>query len=201
MARAKANDHFEKRNNILAQASTLFVAEGFSRASMTQLAKACDISKSNLYHYYTDKESILFELLDEHMDELLDSIRDVSRQAEQSNANRLQALISGLLHNYQNADHKHRILLNDLQVLPQEQQDIIRFKEREIVQYFKNAILLAHPQYAGNPRLLSAAAMSVLGAINWAFTWFRADKGLGVDDYADFLANTFAQGFNHYDGQ
>ena len=75
MARAKAVDYDEKRSNILNKASELFTAEGFSRASMTQLARACDISKANLYHYYTDKESILFHILNDHMDEILAALR------------------------------------------------------------------------------------------------------------------------------
>ncbi len=194
MARAIANDHHQKKANILQQASTLFVAEGFSRVSMAQLAEACDISKSSLYHYYRDKESILFNLLDSHMDEIL----SVLQQTASSNSSaQLDHLINALLTLYRDADHKHRVLLNDLQVLPQTQQDTIRQKERLIVQFFKHAILLEYPDYLSRPQLLSAAAMTVLGAINWSFTWFKPDKGLTVADYADFIANIFRSGLPH----
>lgn len=197
MARARATDHDEKKAHILNHASTLFVAEGFSRASMTQLAQACDISKSNLYHYYRDKEAILFSLLDEHMDEILAALqRGAQQNGEKSE---LEHLVCALLELYQDADHKHRVLLNDLQILPQEQQSIIRGKERLIVQYFKHAILMQYPSYAARPQMLSAAAMTLLGSINWSFTWFKGDKGLTVEDYAKFIANTYEQGLGHYE--
>ncbi len=195
MARAIANDHHEKKANILQQASALFVAEGFSRASMTQLAEACQISKSNLYHYYLDKESILFSLLDEHMNEILTVLQQT---VQKNNAKtQLENLIKTLLELYRDADNKHRVLLNDLQVLPQDKQAIIRQKERLIVQFFKHAILLDYPDYATRPQLLSVAAMSLLGSINWSFTWFKPGKGLGVEEYAAFLANTYRNGLKH----
>lgn len=195
MARARATDHHEKKANILSQASNLFVAEGFSRASMTQLAAACEISKSNLYHYYRDKEAILFSLLDEHMDEILSTLQHSVKQSETHS--QLRQLVSGLLTLYRDADNKHRVLLNDMKVLPAEKQEAIREKERLIVQYFKHAILLQYPRYATQPQLLSAAAMTLLGSINWSFTWFKSDKGLTVEDYADFLANTYQHGLGY----
>lgn len=194
MARTIANDHHEKKTNILQQASTLFVAEGFSRASMSQLAEACDISKSNLYHYYRDKESILFSLLDSHMDEILSALQQTANNHPKA---QLDHLIIALLELYRDADHKHRVLLNDLQVLPKEQQDTIRQKERLIVQFFKHAILLEYPDYLSQPQLLSAGAMTILGAINWSFTWFKPDKGLTVADYAHFVAGTFREGLSY----
>ncbi|MDO4775943.1 MAG: TetR/AcrR family transcriptional regulator [Cardiobacteriaceae bacterium] len=195
MARAKAVDHDEKRSNILNKASELFTAEGFSRASMTQLAQACEISKANLYHYYSDKESILFHILDEHMDEILATLRQSFEKSPPDE--RLYRLILSLLTLYQNADHKHRILLNDLQILPEEKQQTIRGKEREIVQFFKNAILLKYPQHGSNPKLLAATAMTILGAINWSFTWFKPGKGFSVEQYARFLTRTFEEGIGH----
>lgn len=195
MARSKAVDHHEKRSNILNNASGLFIAEGFSRASMTQLAQACEISKANLYHYYPDKESILFHILDDHMDEILSALR--KSFANSPETERLRCLISTLLLLYQNADHKHRILLNDLQILPEEKQQLIRNKEREIVQIFKNAILLQYPHHGSHPKILAAAAMVILGAINWSFTWFKPDKGLSIEQYAHFLSRTFEEGIGH----
>lgn len=197
MARIRAHDHDDKKAHILGHASTLFVADGFSRATMTQLAEACEISKSNLYHYYRDKESILFSLLDEHMDEILATLQQAVSQGSDTQKG-LERLIAALLELYQDADHKHRVLLNDLQVLPMEKQEVIKDKERLIVQYFKHAILLQYPSYATNPQMLSAAAMTLLGAINWSFTWFKPNQGLTVGGYARFLSLTYQQGLGHY---
>ena len=44
--------------DILAQAAKLFASEGFSGASMQDLATAVGISKASLYHFFKDKEEI-----------------------------------------------------------------------------------------------------------------------------------------------
>ncbi|MEP1496455.1 helix-turn-helix domain-containing protein, partial [Pseudophaeobacter sp.] len=64
MARTIAKDHDEKRAQILKSAAKVFAEAGYDRASMTQLARQCGISKANIYHYYDSKEAVLFGLLD-----------------------------------------------------------------------------------------------------------------------------------------
>ena len=50
MARTIAKDHDQKRALILSASARLFAEEGYDRASMTQIARACGISKANIYH-------------------------------------------------------------------------------------------------------------------------------------------------------
>ncbi|MEP5152247.1 TetR family transcriptional regulator, partial [Planktotalea sp.] len=50
MARPIAKDHDAKRAHILCEAAVVFARDGIARASMAQVAKACGISKANIYH-------------------------------------------------------------------------------------------------------------------------------------------------------
>ena len=63
MARTIAKDHDAKRAHILKTAARVFAEEGFARASMNQLARACGISKANIYHYYDSKDALHFDIL------------------------------------------------------------------------------------------------------------------------------------------
>ena len=71
MARTQAHDYQDKRDAIMAAAARLFGASGFAGTSMSELAKACHMSKSLLYHYYTAKEDILRDVTGQHMRELM----------------------------------------------------------------------------------------------------------------------------------
>jgi TetR/AcrR family transcriptional regulator, repressor for uid operon len=51
--------HEEKRLEILAAAETCFVRKGFRGASIADICVAAGISPGHLYHYFTDKESIV----------------------------------------------------------------------------------------------------------------------------------------------
>lgn len=50
----------QKRNAILAAASSIFLEQGYERTSMSEVAKRAGGSKATLYNYYPSKES-LFE--------------------------------------------------------------------------------------------------------------------------------------------
>ena len=62
MARTQAKDYLDKRRRILDAATVLFADKGFHATSVSDIAKACDTSKSRLYHYFTAKEQLLYEI-------------------------------------------------------------------------------------------------------------------------------------------
>lgn len=74
MARSRANDYDNKRQAILDRSAELFSAHGYDRASMNKIAEACGVSKANLYHYYKDKEGLLFDVIRFHLEELLEVV-------------------------------------------------------------------------------------------------------------------------------
>jgi len=67
MARTVAKDYTAKRQQILKVAAKIFAQEGYDRASVSQVAQACSISKANIYHYYGSKEDILLDILDSYL--------------------------------------------------------------------------------------------------------------------------------------
>jgi AcrR family transcriptional regulator len=51
--------HARTRDRILDAARSLFASEGFHAASMNDVAKACELTKASLYHYFESKQAIL----------------------------------------------------------------------------------------------------------------------------------------------
>ncbi|MBW6507762.1 MAG: TetR/AcrR family transcriptional regulator [Rhodobacteraceae bacterium] len=71
MAR-KSGSHSEITGpRIRAEAQRLFARHGFAAVSMRQIAAAVGLQAGALYLYTPDKESLLFDLLKGHMDDLL----------------------------------------------------------------------------------------------------------------------------------
>lgn len=48
---------------ILSEAEQMFAAHGFKGVSLSELAKACDISKPALYYYFRDKQELYAQVL------------------------------------------------------------------------------------------------------------------------------------------
>lgn len=194
MARLRAKDYDDKRTAILEHAATLFATDGFAAASLSRLAAACATSKASLYHYYQSKEAILFDILDGHIRLLLEIVDAAARAQAADARSRLKAMVRALIGAYDQADHEHRVLLNEITRLAPDQQDQIRQMERAIVARFAEAISAAIPEMAGHERWRTPATMSLLGMLNWHYTWFRRDGWLSREAYADFACALFLDG-------
>jgi len=49
---------------------------------VAELARSCGISKALLYHYYRDKEQLLFDIADRYLDSLLAIVAGVEAQPQ-----------------------------------------------------------------------------------------------------------------------
>ncbi|GAA6191579.1 TetR/AcrR family transcriptional regulator [Phaeobacter sp. NW0010-22] len=185
MARTIAKDHDQKRAQILKSAARVFAREGFDRASMTQLARECGISKANIYHYYDSKDAILYDILEIYLRELRDLICGI--QIEGLNAEeRLHKVIAEILLAYQGVDDEHRVQTSGMSALPEEQQKVLRGYQRDMVEFLNGIIAEIAPDVFGNNAdKLRAATMSVFGMLNWYYMW---NAGAGPDAREDYAA-------------
>lgn len=55
--------HKDQRMRLLSHARRLIANQGFKETSMSQIAKACKVTKAGLYHYFESKEAILLAIL------------------------------------------------------------------------------------------------------------------------------------------
>lgn len=193
MARIRAEDYDDKRRAILDEAAKLFAEHGFARTSISMISDACGGSKAWVYHYYQSKDAILFDLLDRHIRLLLETVRTAGRGIDDPEA-RLLALIKALLAAYRDADDTHKIQLNEMAVLAPAQQHELKEMERAIVAVFADNLLAINPALRRRPELVKPATMSLLGSLNWSYTWFRADGPMSGEEYGELVARIFVDG-------
>jgi len=184
MARPRASDHDDKRRAILEQSAKLFARHGYDRASLSILAEACGMSKALLYHYYTDKAALLFDIIRTHLEYLLAVTEIPERLQAQDPRSRLQHLAATLLEAYHQADSKHHVQINQLQYLPQPQQATLKAMQRQLVDRFSAAIAPCLPRGAGHDALLKPLTMSLFGMLNWNHLWFREGGPMTRRGYA-----------------
>ena len=194
MARTIAKDHDRKREQILKAAALVFATEGFDRASMTQLARECGISKANIYHYYDGKHAILFDILDSYLKALRDRIVGID-VAGLNPQQRLLRTVSEILLAYQGADHEHQVQISGMSALGDAQQKLLRGYQRDMVNYVSDTIRANAPEVFGdNAGKLRATTMSVFGMLNWYYMWNTGAGSQARDDYAQLVSNMTLHG-------
>lgn len=192
MARGKSPTFELQREAILQEAARLFADKGFHNASMAELAAACGVSKPLLYHYYRDKEHILFDIADSYMDRLLAIVAGVEVQ-ELDAEPQLAALVTRFMEEYEHSQSQHVVLVQDVKFLKAEQAEHVVGKQRAVVSAFAAAIERVEPGLKKR-KLDKPVAMILFGMINWTFTWLSADGRLTYADMAPVVTTILLNG-------
>ncbi|WP_170340282.1 TetR/AcrR family transcriptional regulator [Ruegeria arenilitoris] len=194
MARTIAKDHDQKRAQILKSAARVFAREGFDRASMTQLARECGISKANIYHYYDSKDAILFDILETYLRELRDLICGLEMDGL-SPPEKLHRVVAEILLAYQGVDDEHRVQTSGMSALPEDQQRLLRGYQRDMVNFLSGILSEVAPDvFQGDGAKLRSATMSVFGMLNWYYMWNSGADAQARRDYAALVSNLTLSG-------
>ena len=87
MARTAGSHSALTAPRIREAAQTLFAQHGYAAVSMRQIAAEVGVQVGALYNYTSDKQSLLFDLMSSHLDDLLSA-----RAEDQTEADPVQAL-------------------------------------------------------------------------------------------------------------
>lgn len=189
MARTIAKDHEEKRLAILHSAADFFAENGFDRSSMSQLAKACGVSKALIYHYYDSKDSLLYDIVHNHLNELLTVVQAVDQSGDDKEEI-LRQFIRAVLLAYRDADAQHQVQAVAMETLPDAQRAVLADLQKQMVKMVADALRALTPEvYDATPEKLTPVTMSLFGMLNWFYMWHRKGKGMSREDYADLVAD------------
>jgi len=220
MARPRANTYDEQRTQILRSAAELFARRGYTAATMHELATAIGISKPSLYHYFSDKQSLLEEIARAHVGRLeslaartpvpeiagrgAGSDHPVTRTGRQPMADqahpaiasadeaRLRSLIADFMRAYAHAQNEHRVLTEDMKFLDQHARSAVLAGQRAVARAFSEAIAACRPDLPASQH--KPLAMLLFGMINWTFTWLRPDGPLSHEAVGVIVADLFFGG-------
>jgi AcrR family transcriptional regulator len=193
MARTRASDYDRKRQGILSRSAILFAEHGFTGTSITMIAEACGVSKALMYHYYSSKDAVLFDLLQDHLQDLVTVVEAAAQSGGQAEE-KLFAISAALLEAYRGADAEHQVQISSLKLLPPAQQEILKEMERRLVAIVSDAIAAAIPSVTKKRQLLKPLTMSLFGMLNWHYLWFRDGKGITREKYARMVTGLILSG-------
>ena len=193
MARTRANDYDKKRQGILSRSAALFAEHGYTGTSITMIAEACGVSKALMYHYYSSKDAVLFDLLQDHLQNLVAVVEGAAQSAGKPEE-KLFAISAALLEAYRGADAEHQVQISSLKLLPPAQQESLKEMERKLVVIVSDAIADAIPHAAKKRHLLKPLTMSLFGMLNWHYLWFRDGKGITREKYARMVTSLILSG-------
>lgn len=184
MARTQAADYEERREAIVERAAELFAQRGFLGASVSDIARACNTSKSLLYHYYPSKEDVLYAVMASHIDRLVEDVESVESGPGGADEH-LRRLLHLFMEHYVGAASRQKVLLNELDNLPDDKRTSIVARQRRLVDAVQKLLVEADPSLAGDKARARARTMLLFGMINWTGNWYDPSGAVKPGEIAE----------------
>jgi TetR/AcrR family transcriptional regulator len=192
MARPRSAGYDDQRELILARAAELFAAQGYPGTSMNEVAAACGLSKPAVYHYFADKQALLAQIAQGHVDRLAEVVQQVKGLGLPPREH-LATLIARFVLAYADAQHAHRVLTEDVKFLAPEPRQRVLNTERRVVRAFAERVAALRPELDA-AHLATPLTMLLFGMINWMFTWMKPGGRLDHAALAPVVVDLFLGG-------
>lgn len=183
----------EKSNEICRIAAALFNERGYVSASLSDIARAANITKAGIYHYFSTKEELLFVILYQYMDKML---KELKKKIDLCNSPEEKIRVFAQLHIYNYRDNlvETHVLLRERRNLTPEFLCLIKDQEKEyeaILAHLIESLMKKRKRYCGNIKLMTYC---LLGMFNWPFTWFNPRGKWSADDLSESIYKIFLGG-------
>ena len=168
----------KKLDELLMKAASLIARKGFEATSMRDLAKAIDASLAGLYHYFSSKEDLLFQLQYRTFGSLLEQQQAVAAEPG-TPEERFARLITGHLQFY--ARHRNELKactfeLESLTGKPYETVEAIRRRYYRLMTSVVADVIGGPSSNGKETRKSRHTTLFIFGMLNWIFMWYEPSR-------------------------
>jgi len=184
-----------RRSELTRAAARLFAERGYHGTSIGDLAEALGVQKASLYHHFASKQDLLYETMRSGADAFhagLDTVPDDLRVAD-----RIRLAMRAHLRVVADQLDVATVFVREWRYLDGERRDEIVAERRRYDERFR--ALFREGRELGELRTDlddAAAALLVLSALNWAYTWLTPERD--TDELADRFHGLLLDGVRGY---
>lgn len=192
MPRVRSDDYEAKAQAIMDCAAALFAKEGYPSAKMQDVAKACGATKSMLYHYFPSKDDLLFAMLVEHLERVIQGVEEAIA-ASGTPRDRLAALVQAYTQKSTVSRRRHMVAMQDVKHLPRARQAPLIELQRQLVARVTELLRTLNPGLPAHA--YKPYAMMLIGMLNWTDMWYRPSGPMKPQELCDRMSRLFLKGF------
>jgi len=173
----------DSRQDILRTAARLFQQRGYDATSMNDVAAALKLSKGGLYHHFQSKDEMLFHIMNHALDITDERVVKVVRGI-QGPEERLRTLIKLHIEVVLSVrDREVTVMLHENHPLPPSLRKQINQRKKDYIHFVEGLIAdVQRLKGSKGPVTARAAALSLLGMINWIYQWYKPEGRLQAQD-------------------
>ena len=183
----------DRKKEIIKTATVLFYEQGYDNTPTRELARAADLSNAGIYYHFKDKEDILFHILFDSVNRLLEALNAAIKPDNDPEQN-LRQIIENLLSMVLESRMEIGLLIKESERLNLEQIKIINEKKNNALYLVKNEI--SKLQEMGRLKSINTniAAFSIIAMTNWSYYWYNPGGPLSIPEVAAEMVKHFFAG-------
>lgn len=158
----------------------LFARHGYAAVSMRQIAGQVGVQAGALYNYTPDKQSLLFRLMQDHMQELLAAYEGLEPQADALGA--LRQFVGFHIRFHMQRPDEVFIAYMELRNLTPENFAEIEKLRRRYEDALQSILLGGQKNGLFSVQDAKIATLAVIAMLNGVMTWYRAGGRLSLDE-------------------
>lgn len=192
MPRVRSDDYEAKAEAIMDSAAALFAKEGYPAAKMQDVAKACGATKSMLYHYFPTKDDLLFAMLREHLQRLIQAMQEATASSS-SPRERLKLMVEVYTQKSSQSRRRHMVAMNDMKFLSRAKQAPLIELQRQLTELVTQLLRDLNPKLPDE--VYKPYTMMLVGMLNWTDFWYKPSGAVKPQELCDRMTRLFLKGF------
>ena len=181
------------RENILAAAIQLFAEYGYHAAPLRDIARIAGIQAASIYHHYPNKQSLLIEIMETHMQRLNTALEHILKEYDDPQQ-RLHAAIANHIRLHTNYKNEFFIIDTEIRALEGEERTYIL----SLRDAYENLIqtILKDGMERGIFRHsdVKVASYAIIAMCTEVAAWLRPDGRLSVQQVITIYSQIITQG-------
>ncbi len=187
----------ERLNRILAAATGAIARVGYERASMRSIGKAAGVSLAGLYHYFENKEKMLFLIQFRTFSSLLNNLREKLHGVEDP-TEQLRVMVRAHLGYFAANMDALKVCSHELDSLSGDAYEQTRRIRRDYFDLTRSIVdRIVEGQDVYESLNIHVATMALFGTLNWLYRWYNPKRGPSVNAVANQIADQVLNGVLH----
>jgi AcrR family transcriptional regulator len=180
-----------KMSKIGNAAVKLFNERGYLETTIDEISLAAKMSKGGIYHYFLTKSEILFFILNNFMDLLLEGLEEKLDGVE-GDLEKIKFLIYRHIEYYTKYPSVSKTLLQQGHLLRSEYKTIAE-KEKK---YYQLVASVLSDFWGGRieKERLTAITFTLFGMCNWIYSWYNPKGPVPVQELSEIIYQIFTRG-------
>jgi TetR/AcrR family transcriptional regulator, cholesterol catabolism regulator len=182
------------QEQLLRAATDLFYRKGYSDTSIREIGVKAGVSNSLLYHYFKDKEEMLFQIIAANSQGLLETLEEIDRKVPEPMERLREMLVQHTIFYGLKNKRESKIVVEDNYWLKGKRKETVKRYQRKIYAIYMNTLKELAQTNRMNDVDLTVLNFSIFGIINWFFRWYKDGGKLSPEAIADNILRLIFHG-------